>query len=82
MECEIDGMRTDSDLNDANAQPRHTQLSASLMSPNWNTDDLEMSGDLTTPEERDPYLDLRLWNLYCRYHPCHGFIKSTSCDKV
>ena len=47
-------------LNEANAQPRHTQLSASLMSPNWNTDDLEMSGDLTTPEERDPYLDLRL----------------------
>jgi asparagine synthase (glutamine-hydrolysing) len=40
--------------------PRHPLLYESLMSPGWNTDDLEMNGDLTTPEERDPYLDLRL----------------------
>ncbi|MEH6518279.1 MAG: asparagine synthase-related protein [Halioglobus sp.] len=44
----------------ANTHPRHRLLHDSLMSPSWNTDDFAMSGDLTAPEERDPYLDLRL----------------------
>jgi asparagine synthase (glutamine-hydrolysing) len=45
---------------DANAHPRHPRLYDSLMSPSWNTDDFDMNGTLTTPEVRDPYLDLRL----------------------
>ena len=40
--------------------PKHPLLYESLMSPSWNTDDFEMNGNLTSPEERDPYLDLRL----------------------
>ncbi|MBP6682990.1 MAG: hypothetical protein KA159_06710 [Halioglobus sp.] len=43
-----------------NTPQRHPLLYDSLMSPNWNGDDLAMHGDLNTPEKRDPYLDLRL----------------------
>jgi asparagine synthase (glutamine-hydrolysing) len=40
--------------------PRHPRLYESMMSPDWNKDDFAMNGDLTAPEERDPFLDLRL----------------------
>jgi asparagine synthase (glutamine-hydrolysing) len=44
----------------ARVHPRHPLLYESLTSPGWNTDDWEMSGGLISPEERDPFLDLRL----------------------
>lgn len=43
-----------------NCPPRHPLLYDSLMSPDWNSDDLDLGGACTRPEERDPYLDLRL----------------------
>ena len=44
----------------ANKLARHRLLYDSLMSPDWNTDDVEMEGNLKVPEQRDPNLDLRL----------------------
>jgi asparagine synthase (glutamine-hydrolysing) len=52
-----------------NTHARHTLHHDALMSPTWNTDDLAMTGSLTTPEERDPYLDLRLVNFVLSLPP-------------
>jgi len=41
-------------------ETRHELHRDALMSPSWNTDDLAMTGSLVTPEQRDPYMDLRL----------------------
>jgi asparagine synthase (glutamine-hydrolysing) len=46
--------------NRGNANTRHPLLYDSLMSPSWNTEDLDMRSNFTFPEERDPFLDLRL----------------------
>jgi asparagine synthase (glutamine-hydrolysing) len=44
----------------AQTHPRHPLLYDSLISPNWNTDDFYMRGEFSAPEERDPFLDLRV----------------------
>ena len=46
--------------NCANSHPRHPLLYKWLLSPDWNTDDRDMTGNCIIPEERDPYMDLRL----------------------
>ncbi len=48
---------------------RHGLHRDALMSPNWNTDDLAMTGSLIAPEQRDPYLDLRLVNFVLSLPP-------------
>ncbi len=40
--------------------PRHPNAYSSITSPDWNTDDFYLVSDFTIPEERDPFLDLRL----------------------
>ncbi|MEH6584248.1 MAG: asparagine synthase-related protein [Halioglobus sp.] len=45
---------------DENRLPRHPSLIDTLLSPDWNNDDLGMQGGIASPEIRDPYLDLRL----------------------
>ncbi len=39
---------------------RHPNAYNSLVSPDWNTDDIAFNSGITLPEERDPYLDVRL----------------------
>jgi asparagine synthase (glutamine-hydrolysing) len=39
---------------------RHPLLYNSLMTPDWSTDDSAMNADISAPEMRDPFLDLRL----------------------
>jgi len=40
--------------------PRHPRAYDDLVKPGWNTDDVAFRTDVALPEERDPYLDLRL----------------------
>jgi len=40
--------------------PRHPRASAFLQAPDWNADDVAFRPGLALPEERDPYLDLRM----------------------
>jgi asparagine synthase (glutamine-hydrolysing) len=40
--------------------PRHPGAHNALVGPDWNTDDLYFVSDFPFPEERDPFLDLRL----------------------
>ncbi len=42
------------------SHPRHPAVESGLMEPDWNTDDIQMRSDFVFPEERDPFLDLRL----------------------
>ena len=39
---------------------RHPKIHTSLVEPSWNADDICMYSDFTLPEERDPFLDLRM----------------------
>ncbi len=39
---------------------RHPSAYDQLTKPDWNTDDIAFKTNITLPEERDPYLDLRL----------------------
>lgn len=39
---------------------RHPNAYKSLVTPIWNTDDIAFNTDTILPEERDPYLDVRL----------------------
>ncbi|MCH7534853.1 MAG: hypothetical protein IH948_03765 [Bacteroidetes bacterium] len=39
---------------------RHPKIHTSLVEPSWNTDDICMHSDFILPEERDPFLDVRM----------------------
>ncbi len=41
---------------------RHPNAYRSLVDPIWNTDDIALNTETALPEERDPYLDIRLIN--------------------
>ena len=39
---------------------RHSVMHDSLAEPDWNTDDLHFHSEFVFPEERDPFMDVRL----------------------
>ncbi len=43
--------------------PRHPQIARSMLTPDWNTDDIYMNCGCTLVEQRSPFLDPRLVDL-------------------